>query len=124
MKLFLFSAVAVFSVFAFGEVDPLPTSSIWEAIVLQLQGLQGASLLAIVAAIVEVGVVVFRTSIGQQLAGIYTLAVIYGLSAVSFLVHGLAVGTPILSILGNAVFIGALLNSGNEIIKHLFKSDV
>lgn len=120
------SAIAIFAlsaVVALGadiDITPLPDSSLWAALVTFISGLKNSTAIGIGAAVVELGVVAFRTSIGSKLTGIYTLAVLYGLSAVAFLLHGLATGTPVLQILTNAVFTGALVNSANEVIKHLF----
>lgn len=106
------------------DITPLPNESIWAAVVGFIGGLTGGQyvgFLGIAAGVVTVAVTFFRTTIGANLSGIWTLAVLYGLSAAAILLQGIAAGDAVGEILRNSVFMGAVLNSINEILKHAFE---
>lgn len=103
-------------------VAPLPNSDFWDAAWKYIRSINSVHV-AIVGA-VALATTFFHTKMGEDLAGIWTLAALYSLSAVAFLVDGLISGTSIISIVSNSVFTAAVLNSVNEIIKHVFQKPV
>ncbi len=121
-KTWLLALSLVVCSFGFAEVvasPPLPDSTIWGAILDYVRQINGVK--AAVVGLVALGTTFFNTKFGQSISGIWTLAVLYVLSAVGFLVEGLFNGTPLSVIATNAVFTGALLNAANELLKNLFK---
>ncbi len=116
-------ALSLFALTALGtDIAPLPDGSLWTGVMDFIASIQGGSLYAIVAGIVELGVVFFRTSYGAALSGVWTQVVLYALSSLAFIVHGIASGTPILTILTNATLTSLVLNGGYELVKRLFPS--
>lgn len=117
-----FLALAVIPAVALAEdISPLPNESLLSAILAFVGGLAGGQyvgFLAIAGGVVGLLVVLFRTTIGSNLSGIWTLAVLYGLSALVIVLQGLAAGTPLAELLKNAALMGAVLNSINEILRH------
>lgn len=119
-KLSLVLALALIPLFVFGEdVTPLPDTSIWPAVMAFLGSL--VSVKTAIIGFVALATVFFRTTIGSNLAGIWTLAVLYALSALGMGLEGALNGVPFLTIVQNAAFTGAALNSLNEVLKHLFE---
>lgn len=117
------AVLATFSLRLLAEinVDPLPNESIWAAVIEfigKLQGGQYVGFLGIAAGVVYLGTVVFRTSIGANVAGVYSLALVYTLSTILLLLQGLAAGTPLSEILRNGALLGAVVNSIDQWLKH------
>jgi len=104
---------------AFAEVDvtPVDTASFFAQVFALLGKL--ASWKTAVVGVVALGTVFFRTQWGTNLAGIWTLAVVYGLSALGMAIDALVNGGTLASIFANAAITGAALNSLNEVLKHV-----
>ena len=103
----------------FAEVDvtPVDTASFFAQVFAFIGKL--ASWKTAVVGLVALGTVFFRTQWGTSVAGIWTLAVVYGLSAVGMAMDALVNGGTLAGVLANAAITGAALNSLNEVLKHV-----
>lgn len=107
---------AFFPLVAFAE-DTLPDTEFWSALISFLGGVGGMSGLAIAAGVIQLAMVLLKTSYGN-LAGKYKLLVVAGLSVAGAIVSGLASGLPFVNALLNGAVLAAIQVFVNEIIKH------
>lgn len=107
---------ALFPLVAFAE-DTLPDAEFWSALISFLGGVGGMSGLAIAAGVIQLAMVLLKTSYGN-LAGKYKLLIVAGLSVGGAIVSGLASGLPFVNALLNGAVLAAIQVFVNEIIKH------
>lgn len=107
---------ALFPLVAFAE-DTLPDTEFWSALISFLGGVGGMSGLAIAAGVIQLAMVLLKTSYGN-LAGKYKLLIVAGLSVGGAIVSGLASGLPFVNALLNGAVLAAIQVFVNEIIKH------
>lgn len=107
----------VFCLASFADVtDPLPDSEFWTGLLSFLSSISGKSILALVAGLVQVAMVFFRTSL-SNFAGKYKLLVVTGLSVVGVVLAGLMAGESVLVTLFSGVGLAALQVFINQVIK-------
>jgi hypothetical protein len=113
--------VGTLAVMAFGDVTPLPDAALWTGILEFIQKLTGGNLtlLVIGAALVQLGVVMFRTTFGRNLTGRWTLAVLYALNTVLAVLLGVSAGISIPEILGSSAVMSLLMNGFAELLKNI-----
>lgn len=97
-----------YSLKALAEVDPqpLPDSSFWQGLLAFVSGWKGQSTLAIVAGLVQLGMVFFSTSMGDW-AGIWKWVIVSGLSMLGVALAAMLQGSSLLVALTSGAFLAA-----------------
>lgn len=120
MRRFAFLLLVFPAFFLFADVtEPLPSEVFWSELVALLGGLGGLSGLAIVAAVVQLAMTFFRTSLAD-FSGEWKLAIVTGLSLVGAVLSNLVNGIPILEALFSGTVLAALQVFVHQIQRHLF----
>lgn len=117
----VFLAVVLFvPMMLIAEDVTVPTISEWAKLIEALGGLKGASTWAVVAVAVQAVMLALRTQLGE-LAGVWRLVIMSGLTAGGVLVAALAAGTDLGAALVSSVFLAALQNFLHQLYKQLFE---
>ena len=97
----------VYSLKALAEdPTPLPDSSFWQQLLAFVSGWKGQSTLAIVAGLVQLGMVFFSTSMGDW-AGLWKWVIVSGLSMLGVLLGGVLTGNSWIASLTSGAFLAA-----------------
>lgn len=115
-KVLLSGLVLVFPFVLFAE-ETLPDSAFWEALIAFLGGVGNMSVLSIALAVTQLGVVFFKTMMGQAISGKVTILVVSGLTLVSTILGSLVSGMSFM----DAIFSSAVLIAMQVFVSELLK---
>lgn len=88
--------------------DPISVFSFLRAVWSTVQGMHGAGGLAIIAAVVQLVMLFFRTNLGDGIEGKYKIVIVSLMTLVGAIVAGVLAGQSILEVLASAAVLSAL----------------